>query len=525
MNALVLHCRFVAHSYQGVRLTPDQDEELDWPPSPARVHQALIAAALRGIPARKEEQLAGTALEALRWLERQPPPDIVASSVLSEDSNAATRFRLAIPQNNPAKNDLTKTSMLLAPTLRRRAVGRSSGELKVYYVWRLDGAATQGAAARHLAALADLTAQVRYLGRAEDQIEARIELKEHNLVNASPETFETWRPTNQAGDIHLWVPKGGTTDDLIGNHLLPVPVRTRKPPARRFLRVQGYAHAAVAGLLPVHVAIFELVPETGDPDEPPLSCDAENAGVWRSRIRQRAVDFALDGGRWDQPDLAQELITGHPPGQSKPTEHPHLSFVPLPSISLHGKADGRVRRFALLGYARAGVEPEAAEVYRVLCASLDGEVVEAGKSQYRLLLLAGQPERDKIWFQFVRSSRVWHSVTPVALARGFKVPTHSQDGSRQLTSNERQLRKLSEWTALLRSSLRHICLPGELVATCSITLTPSPLVASTRRAEYYRPPGESAVLTHARLEFVEPVRGPLLVGDRRYQGYGLFFPY
>jgi CRISPR-associated protein Csb2 len=524
MIALVLHCGFVAHSYQGVRLTPDQREELDWPPSPARLHQALIRATLTGLPTDIREALAREALKALRWLEQQPPPEIVASA-MSDDPDLATRFRLAIPQNNPSKSDLTKTSVLLAPTLRRRAVGRRSEPLKVDYVWRLETATSQEAAERHLGALADLTAQVRYLGRAEDQIEARIELREHYFESASPETCETWRPTNQGAEIELWVPRGETTDELIRNYDLVVPPRMRKPPARRFLRSQGYSREAIRGMLPVHVGIFQLVAETGDPDELPLSCDAESAGVWRSRIRQKAVDFALDGGRWDQPDLAQELISGHPPGQSERTEQPHLAFVPLPSISAHGKADGRVRRFALLGYARADVKAEAAEVYRVLCASLDGETVEAGKSRYRLQAISGRPEGDKVWFQFLRSSRVWHSVTPVALARGFSVPTYSNDGSRKLTSNERHLRTLSEWAALLRASLRHIGLPEELVGTCSITLTQSPLVPNTSRAELYRAPGESAVLTHARVEFAELVRGPLIVGDRRYKGYGLFFPY
>jgi len=329
MIALVLHCGFVAHSYQGVRLTADQKEELDWPPSPARLHQALMAAALTSLPADKKDSLAGNALEALRWLDQQHPPGIVASAI-SEDSGSATHFRLAIPQNNPAGSDLTKTSILLAPTLRHRAVGRSNEPLQVYYVWRLESAASQEAAARHLGVLADLTAQVRYLGRAEDQIEARIELKEHDSVNASPQTCETWRPTNQAGDIDLWVPKGGTTDNLIRNHVLVVPARTRKSPACRFLRTQGYAREAVEGLLPVHVAIFQLIAETGDPDQLPLSCDAGGAGVWRSRIRQKAVDIALDGGRWDQPDLAQELITGHPPGQPKRTNSRtwHLCLCP-----------------------------------------------------------------------------------------------------------------------------------------------------------------------------------------------------
>jgi CRISPR-associated protein Csb2 len=522
MTALVLQFRFVAHSYQGVRQGQDRDEELDWPPSPGRTHQALISAALRGLPVSSGVRGASAALEALCWLEEQTPPEIVASAICG-DADSSTHFRVAIPQNNPDKGDLTKTSVLLKPTPPLRAVGRSCEPLRADYVWRLEGPTAREAAERHFAVLADLTAQVRYLGRAEDQVEARLELRDNDCVDDVPEGCETWRPSDRSGDANLWVAKPRSTDELIGNYADPVPERTRKPPASRFLREQGYSRGATAGLLPVHVAIFQLFADSENPDESPFSCDAENAGVWRARIRQRAVDLARDRERWDDPDLAQELVTGHPPGQPGRSEQPHLAFVPLPSIGAHGKADGRVRRFALLGYARVGAEVEAVEVYRVLSGSLDGEIVEAGASHYRLQLLE-RPQNDKVWFQFVRSARVWHSVTPVALARGFKVPTLAPDGSRRLTSNERHLRRLTEWTALLRASLRHICLPEELVATCAITLTASPLVAHTEHAERYRPPGESAVLIHARVEFTEPVRGPLLAGDRRYFGYGLFFP-
>ncbi len=466
---------------------------------------------------------AADALEALRWLEGQPPPEIVASAIC-ENADSSTHFRVAIPQNNPARSDLTKTSVLLKPTPMLRAVGRSGEPLRVDYVWRLGEPAALDAAERRLSDLADLVAQVRYLGRSEDQVEMRLELRGDDCGDAVPEASETWKPSDRFTDAELWVARPNSTDELIQNHAEPVPERTRRPPASRFLREQGYSREATAGLLPVHVAIFQLFADSGDPDELPLSCDAENAGIWRATIRQGAVDLARDRERWDDPDLAVELVTGHPPGDPGRSEQPHLAFVPLPSIGAHGKADGRVRRFALLGYARTGADAAAAEVYRVLSAALDGEIVEAGGSHYRLQLLDGRPQNDKVWFQFVRSARVWHSVTPVALARGFKVPTLTPDGLRRLTSNERHLRRLAEWTALLRASLRHICLPDELAANCAITLTASPLLPHTQRAESYRPPGESAVFTHARIEFAQSVRGPLLVGDRRYFGYGLFFP-
>jgi CRISPR-associated protein Csb2 len=176
-----------------------------------------------------------------------------------------------------------------------------------------------------------------------------------------------------------------------------------------------------------------------------------------------------------------------------------------------------VRRFALLGYADSA--QTAASIYRTLAACLDGEEIEPG---YRLQLIA-DPRKDKVWPLYNRASRCWVSVTPLAIDRGYKVPTHAPDGT-PLSSNERHLRRLAEWTTLLRASLRHIRLPDDLAASCKITLTPSPLLAATERAERYRAKDERAPFVHARLEFLRCVRGPLLMGDRRYQGFGLFLP-
>jgi CRISPR-associated protein Csb2 len=270
MDALVLQCGFIAHSYQGVRQGSSRDEELDWPPSPGRIHQALISAALRGLPGASSVIAAGVALEALRWLEEQPPPEIVASAIC-KDADSSTRFRVAIPQNNPAKADMTRTSVLLKPTPPLRAVGRSGEPLRVDYIWPLEEPTAHEGAERHFSNLADLVAQVRYLGRGEDQIEARLKLTEHASADALPEWCETWRPGARSADADLWVAKPGSTDELIRNYNASAPERTRKPPATRFLREQGYTRDASAGLLPVYVAILQLFADSGDPDEPPFS--------------------------------------------------------------------------------------------------------------------------------------------------------------------------------------------------------------------------------------------------------------
>ena len=63
MSALVLHVRLHDGRYHG---------EGDWPPSPARLFQALVAGAGLAGPLAADEQ------EALTWLEKQTAPIIAA---------------------------------------------------------------------------------------------------------------------------------------------------------------------------------------------------------------------------------------------------------------------------------------------------------------------------------------------------------------------------------------------------------------------------------------------------------------
>ena len=49
MSHLSIHIRFIAHSYSGIRIREGRQEELDWPPSPGRLHEALLSAALLGV--------------------------------------------------------------------------------------------------------------------------------------------------------------------------------------------------------------------------------------------------------------------------------------------------------------------------------------------------------------------------------------------------------------------------------------------------------------------------------------------
>jgi CRISPR-associated protein Csb2 len=515
MPRLTIQCRFVAHSYTGVRQNRDGRDELDWPPAPARLHQAFIATTLANLPNSVREAFSGKTLEALRWLESLSSPDII-SSRLADDSAHRRALLVAMPHNSPAKGDFSRYHPDLAPVLR--ATPEHDGPLFAAYRWTDDAPEFSRDAELYLPALRDAAAKLRYIGRAEDRVECEVHW--HTKGNQKPvsESLEIWQPATQAEDVRLLTARPKSTDELMAEFQKAGErhARESKRPARLFLREQSYAREAAEGLLPVHVAVFQILRDTGNPDQLPEVCDAINAHRWRSPLRALACKVAENPDPWNNHALADELISGHIQGGGR-TQQPHLAFVPLPSLSLHGKADGRVRRFALLGYADSA--QTAASIYRTLAAYLDGEEIEPG---YRLQLIA-DPRKDKVWPLYNRASRCWVSVTPLAIDRGYKVPTHAPDGT-PLSSNERHLRRNAEWAHLIRASLRHIRLPDDLLKTCTITLTPTPLLTATERAERYRARNEHALFLHARLEFIRCIRGPLLVGDRRYQGFGLFFP-
>lgn len=519
MPSLTIQCRYIAHSYTGVRQDRARRDELDWPPAPARLHQGFLASTLANLPESKREDFAGKTLEALRWLETLPPPDIIASRLAEADKEYRRALNVAMPHNSPAKGDFGRYHSDLAPVLR--ATPDYSGPLLAAYRWADDSSDFCQKAELHLPALHEAAAKLRYMGRAEDRVDCEVQWQTDEVREPVRNSFEIWRPSSQTEDISLLTARPSSTDELMVEFKKGSERRAReaKSPARLFLREQSYARLAAEGLLPVHIAIFQIYAD-GNPD--PEVCDAINAHGWRSRLRALACKIARDKTieRWNNPALAEELICGHVAGGGH-TQQPHLAFVPLPSLSLIGKADGRVRRFALLGYASKEVKQEASSIYGTLAANLDGVETEPD-SGFRFQLIDNL-RRDKVWSLYTLSSKVWVTATPVAIARGYKVPTHTRDGT-PLSRNERHLHRLAEWMHLVRASLRHIRLPADLVDSCVIHLTPSPLLLATERAERYRPRAENIPFMHARIEFLRPIRGPLLVGDRRYQGFGLFVP-
>jgi len=73
------------------------------------------------------------------------------------------------------------------------------------------------------------------------------------------------------------------------------------------------------------------------------------------------------------------------------------------------------------------------------------------------------------------------------------------------------------------------CLRIGLPAPAAVTVLPSAPLPGSSKARHFPPfPGSEGrvqrVLTHAALQFEEPVAGPILLGAGRYVGLGLMRP-
>jgi len=216
MTRLTIHCQFIAHSYSGVRPDGSNGAQLDWPPAPARLHQAMIAVTLANLPESLREPYAGKALAALKRLETLPPPEIIASKLAADaadDNDGPRSVLVAMPHNSRAKGDPSRYLPDLAPVFR--ATPAHDAGLQVSFRWTSHEPEFHRVTQEHLPALKDILAKMRYLGRAEDRVECDVLRQVDENDAAICESMEIWRPSNIAEDVRLWTARRQSTFELM----------------------------------------------------------------------------------------------------------------------------------------------------------------------------------------------------------------------------------------------------------------------------------------------------------------------
>lgn len=494
-RALLLSIRFHDGRYHGIG---------DWPPSPARLFQALLAGAARG------QKLTDIDQAALGWLETLGAPIIAAPTV--RHTRGFTNF---VPNNDldavggdPRRVGEIRAGKVIRPVLF------NSGALFLY-AWSIPENETDEARAKAVCAIAERLYQ---LGRGVDMAWASAEVLETNAIDArlSAYTCVIHRPGGNEGRA-LPCPTPGSLASLTARF---------DDMRKRFSRGSGKQQlftqprkalfAMVIYDSPPRRELYDL--RGSAPDAPfapwPLTKILALVEVIRDQAAER-LRRALPGKAGE----IDRVFIGR--GSTEADKPARIRIIPLPSIG-HAYADHAIRRVSVeippncplraedITWAFSGLDvashPETGEVSSLLVPADDDDMLHHFGVEQTFLL--------------------WRTVTPAALpqhaARRRIEPSRIRDRAEQKDVSER-LKEEAQAASAVRQALRHAGLDAPVE---SIRVQREPFETKGARAEDFADGRRFAKerLWHVEIAFTEPVRGPLVLGDGRYLGLGLFAP-
>ncbi len=333
----VITVRFLAESFHG----RGEDGEPEWPPSPLRVYQALVAAGARHFGSCFHE----LAANPLRWLETLPPPSIVAPVgsagapyCLSVPNNAMDIVAAAWSRGNYSnQGDANPATHRTMKTIRPYCVGSDP----VHFVWTLPAEANDTILG-HIEILQVLGRCLTVLGWGVDLVAA--EARVLDQVAADGLAGNRWVPTSATAGTALTAPISGTLADLETRHTaflarVPKPGTFVPPPPLGVFRRIHYLPADTVA--PRAVAAFQLL----RPDASGYAAFDTSRRALRlvGMLRYTVQNAARDAG-WPEEKIAQ-FILGH--GEARGEQHRpvctgRFSFLPLPSIEYRGQGKSRV---------------------------------------------------------------------------------------------------------------------------------------------------------------------------------------
>jgi CRISPR-associated protein Csb2 len=497
----------------------------EWPPSPLRAFQALVAAAAaRWGPDRFEEQ----ARPALEWLEALGHPHVLAPVGWP----AARPYRLYVP-NNAA--DLVAAGWARGNLDASIADHRTEKDVRptrlvngdaVHFDWSLTPPQYEAGLA-HREALRAMARSITHLGWGIDQAVGTADF--HDAPPSAGDA-ERWRPVSTGG-TPLRVPKEGTLAALRARHQKfvdrltpdgPNPV----PPLSVFATV-GYRRDA--DVSPRPFAAFQLL----TPDaERKWSRDAQRtievAGMLRhaTRLAAETVDKSQN---W-----IDTFVLGHGEGKNGQAigkeSSRRFAYVPLPTVRPQGVV-GLVNRVLIVEPA-GGNGDDAAWARRMLA----GKELIDYKKQSPVALLSPTPASDWVIRQYTGDkggAPVWSTVTPVVLP-GYDDPDHLRRRLKDVTDSKAKRRLYERLDAriggLLRKAIIHAGFPAPLAQHAELSWRLVGFRPGLDLATNYCSPdhlrGEPRY--HVRIHWKDasgaPVNvcGPVVLGVGRFYGLGLF---
>lgn len=483
----------------------------EWPPSPLRAFQAVVAAAGRS------GQLEATR-EALCWLERMPPPRVFAPVA----NTIATGYRLSVPHNSMdlvgkqwcKGEEGTAAEHRTMKNVRPIALPEGAA---VHYVWQVEGRSS---------VLAPLFAAVRgvaSLGWGIDLVVGNCQVIRVDQLTSLGDALKVWVP-RRGGATELRTAVPGTLDDLDTRHAA-FQARTsfadptlRPPPPLSKYAITQYSRTDATN--PVPVACFTLMRTDIDGLR---SFDPARSGMIVAGMLRHAVRTAAERAGWPE-ERVRGTVLGHGEPVNCEAMVPRFMLVPLPSLEPResgGEVAGAIRR--VLIFSTGTNSPDTAWAQRAL-GGMDLIDQDTGSAQ---AVLAAAPPTDRVLKRYLMESRTWTTVTPLVL------PGHDDPGKlrRKLRATtdaaEQQallLRLHDRREGLIRKALRHAGLPDDLAHSATIESSGAGFIAGVEHASRYAVPSHltDSARVHVKLSLPRPIPGPLCLGRGRFSGMGLF---
>lgn len=501
MPCLLFTVHFLEGRYHG--LEPDGRRE--WPPAPARLFQALVAAAARGAGFAEEDK------RALKWLEKLDPPLIAAPA-----KHKGQPFSHFVPNNDmdAVGGDPARISEIRSAT-KRFLPQIFDHETPFLYVWSFNDG--RDYAERFL----EIASRLYQLGRGVDMAWATAEVladeEVRSRLDANPGVIH--RPANAGAGRGLACPIPGSLQSLIVRYeknrtrfkpmIEAAPIK--KDPSRKKVIGQTFTQPPKPRF------------ERRSYDSPPsrhlyelreLGKDASLVS-WPLAETVRLVETVRnDAADTLKKFLPEKIATidrvfGLCRDATEADKALRIRIVPLPSIG-HPHADQGIRRLLVeippdcplpakdLEWAFSGIDRDTGEIQGMLVPADDEN----------MLVHYGIGGNDNAGF------RIWRTVTPMAL------PVRRPHGQKK--GAERAAIERETANAVVQAS-RHA---GISMKPVSIRVQREPFDIKGLRAERFAP-GTRFVATrlwHIEIVFARPVSGPLVVGDGRYLGLGLMRP-
>lgn len=469
-RALFISVRFHDGRYHGAG---------DWPPSPARLFQALVAAAaLPGLDAAKRV--------ALTWLESLDPPTIAAPKAL-----AGQNVNLFVPNNDlDAKGgDIRRIAEIRSATkhVRPRLFDAAA---PLHYVWRFDGDESMAGC------LCGIAGGLYQLGRGVDMAWAIGEVLDSEEAEQHLTDYPgvIYRPSLNGEGTTLECPDEGSLTSLEARHAANARRFTRSNGNTQFANAPRPRFRAVAYNSTAIHALFELRRTTapGAPFAPwPLKSAAALVKVLRDGACARLEEHFSRA-------LVQRVLIGRDATQVDKALR--VRIVPLPSIG-HPYADRGIRRVLVEIPPDCPLRPDDViwgfAGMEITASVLDAETGEILSSPVELVRTDDESMLAHYGLAEEEASLLWRSVTPLA----FREPT----------------------VHAVVQALRHADVRGRVA---NVRVQREPLEAGGERAEAFAAGTRFPLrqLWHVEITFVEPMSGPLTLGNGRYAGLGLMAP-